>query len=155
MKFFENSNLLNLIEIVFYKSVETKTKSIKEFKNILKININEMQSKITANEKDIDKGIWLISSHLHKRLLYSGYKRGKINNFSIFNPIKFANGILNSITIDIATYFNIRGYSNSYIFCDADTFVVEFLSTSITFAIVIYATEEETEIFFVRKNITC
>ncbi len=96
---------------------------------------------------DFDTGIWFVSDYIYERLLTGAFKNFKKNGFLYFNPVKFANSILNSFTSKLAESLKIRGFSNSYIISDFNNLFVEFSSSNMSKGIVIYIYREKKDVY--------
>jgi len=96
---------------------------------------------------DFDTGIWFVSDYIYERLLTGAFKNFKKNGFLYFNPVKFANSILNSFTSKLAESLKIRGFSNSYIISDFNNLFVEFSSSNMSKGIVIYIYRKKKDVY--------
>jgi len=103
-------------------------KSTDQIKNFI---IESVTAFLKKNRPDFaliepfNKGIIFKSGYIYNRLLKRAYRNLKIAGADFFNPVIFSNSILNSFTQNFAEYFNIRGYSNSFILNTFDNMIHE------------------------------
>lgn len=100
-----------------------------------------------APDDDFDTGIWFVSDYIYERLLTGAFKNFKKNGFLYFDPVKFADSILNSFTSKLAECLKIRGYSNSYIISDFNNLFVEFSSSNMSKGLVVNIYKEMNDVF--------
>lgn len=126
-----------------------KHSSLKKIKELLigKVAVLYKKSNISVPlNDDFDTGIWFVSDYIYERLMTGAFNNYKKSGFLFFDPMKFANSILNSFTLKLAESLKIRGYSNSYIISDFNNILVEFSSYHVSNGIVVNIYKETREV---------